>query len=410
MGDYNLLLYTPIITGKSFVDNITPIAEGWERSVKLQGGFWTGHFIVSGAIDLVRNWFYNYLNYHVEERSPTITWEGYIDRMEIDDERYPAILDVYVNGYIFKAADYYVPRDIQWPGDTTVSAWFSSLAGVLDSTIFSTGVVDYNSTGIKSLSEATATVGDDMQRLIDIGDTDLQWYRYYCTTGGKLCYEKIDLEPQYYLYSGMRRTRGIADMANYIHGEYTNPAGKRFLIIPQSEPGSIEQYGHKELKLTDSEITPETSLQIVRLNLAEKAWPWAKPESITNTNNIVNKAGENITAIKWRLQPGVIRDMGGTVSTGNIRSAADPHLTDRRDILAGSVFVSQDKLIFEALDLENANMINALRDWRRRTYYRPPVRRYGGPIWNKSTMHTRPELMSSIDFKNWLPPNWTRNW
>lgn len=77
--NYTLRLFSSIKQGQGFVADITHIAEAWQRSTRLQGGYWQGSFQVKGNLSDLQDWFYNRLGYHVEERAGgQVSWEGMI--------------------------------------------------------------------------------------------------------------------------------------------------------------------------------------------------------------------------------------------------------------------------------------------------------------------------------------------
>ena len=82
---FSLRVFTSVIdptSPKLFVDTITNKAIAWQRSERLQGGFWQGTFTLTGEEDYLLEWFSNRLGYHLEERSfGEITWEGMIYEM-----------------------------------------------------------------------------------------------------------------------------------------------------------------------------------------------------------------------------------------------------------------------------------------------------------------------------------------
>ncbi len=77
MPDYALLLSAQ--AGDVYHSDITKTALGWERSVRLQGGFWQGSFRIEDELSVLQDWFYNRLGWQVQERAGGgITWEGLI--------------------------------------------------------------------------------------------------------------------------------------------------------------------------------------------------------------------------------------------------------------------------------------------------------------------------------------------
>jgi len=82
---YSLQLMTPVIDGgTSPIVSLTDIALGWERVIHLQGGYWSGHFDILGDASELTDYFYNWLNLHIQEESGGLrTWEGRIVEMDL---------------------------------------------------------------------------------------------------------------------------------------------------------------------------------------------------------------------------------------------------------------------------------------------------------------------------------------
>jgi hypothetical protein len=83
-ADYTLLLFNSIKQGRGFQADLTTLAKSWERSIRLQGGYWQGSFDIEGEVSVLQDWFYNRLGWHVEERSHgATTWEGAVYELEL---------------------------------------------------------------------------------------------------------------------------------------------------------------------------------------------------------------------------------------------------------------------------------------------------------------------------------------
>lgn len=84
MADYILTLFSSVLAGQGFLEDITPVAKDWERSIRWNGGPWLGSFRVEAELPVLMEWFNNRLGDHVEERSGgALTWSGLIYDMEL---------------------------------------------------------------------------------------------------------------------------------------------------------------------------------------------------------------------------------------------------------------------------------------------------------------------------------------
>jgi len=84
MSDYILTLFSSVLLGQGFLEDITPRAKGWERSIRLNGGPWLGSFTLEDELPVLMEWFNNRMGDHIEERSGGgLTWSGMIYDMEL---------------------------------------------------------------------------------------------------------------------------------------------------------------------------------------------------------------------------------------------------------------------------------------------------------------------------------------
>src|SRR3990167_3301456 len=93
---FSLMLRSPVLLISNepvFVMDLTPSpdhpeqtlrAQGWRRSIRAVGGYWQGEFTLHGTPNDLSRFFYEYLGYHLEERSAGHkTWEGLVYEMEL---------------------------------------------------------------------------------------------------------------------------------------------------------------------------------------------------------------------------------------------------------------------------------------------------------------------------------------
>lgn len=107
-------------------------------------------------------------------------------------------LEVYVNGYIHRAA--WIETDSDTDGITdTIANHVESLAGKLDWVKLI--VVDANA-NLHTMSERRQTVLDALRELMDDGDDDSALWRIYVDADRTLYYRKVDFAPRYALSGG----------------------------------------------------------------------------------------------------------------------------------------------------------------------------------------------------------------
>lgn len=76
-----LSMYGPITMGTGFISGLP--ADGWRRSIRRDGGFWSGNFSIVGDFNSLASFFYNRMGAHiVEDFNGRPTWEGFIHSMD----------------------------------------------------------------------------------------------------------------------------------------------------------------------------------------------------------------------------------------------------------------------------------------------------------------------------------------
>lgn len=85
MPDYRLRLYTNALKTLAFVEDVTAIAEAYQHTIRLQGGYWRATFDLRLPLADLARWFYSHLGYHFEETSGGVkTWEGLVYEMTLN--------------------------------------------------------------------------------------------------------------------------------------------------------------------------------------------------------------------------------------------------------------------------------------------------------------------------------------
>lgn len=83
MDKPSLRLFEPVITGSGFDQDLTKKAENWSRS--WLHGPWQGSFEMYGDDQVLADFFYSRLGYHVSEKfGGNVTWEGLVYEMDLE--------------------------------------------------------------------------------------------------------------------------------------------------------------------------------------------------------------------------------------------------------------------------------------------------------------------------------------
>lgn len=84
LSNYSLMMSTPAIQGISPIMSLDGIARNWQRSIRLNGGFWTGSFEVVADPDTLVSYYESWLGNHISETSGGVpTWEGLVYELEL---------------------------------------------------------------------------------------------------------------------------------------------------------------------------------------------------------------------------------------------------------------------------------------------------------------------------------------
>lgn len=80
----SLRVSTPILSGTTAYLDVTRYMQGYRRSIRGRGGYWSGELVMTGPEVELARLFYEYLGGHFEERSSGAkTWEGMLYEMEL---------------------------------------------------------------------------------------------------------------------------------------------------------------------------------------------------------------------------------------------------------------------------------------------------------------------------------------
>lgn len=137
----------------------------------------------------------------------------------------------------------------------------------------------------------------------NLSDKFYTWLGYHVEerTGGVKTWTGLVYEMEL-SYAGVRRRRSLDLMANYVSLYYVDPARVEYQTSWASQTQSIARYGRKEeIDWLDDMTEPAAEAQRDRM-LAEMAWPWARPLSISSPGDAeltITACGYAFTA-NWR--------------------------------------------------------------------------------------------------------------
>lgn len=359
MAGYSLRLYSSIKGGASFKSDITSVAVDWRRSIRLQGGYWLGSFKVFGDLRYLQNWFYqNRMGHIVETSGNGVTWEGFVNEMELDDTGETPYLNVDCAGYIFTAQDPYVTA-----GDSTManaSAWLNAIVTTDCTDFLSVGNIRANTLQVKQETNIDQRAWDEITKIVSLGDASGNPWRFYVGLGRQVFYEQIDTSVLYYVRGGVKRRWSRLLMYNSVGGQYTDGAGEQHEITAATNDQSIAQFGTRQDRIS-ADYVDSTGAEAYRdTYLTENGWPWPRAIGSRQDINLYTTSGAKVSVSPWQVRPGVVRDLGYPV--GGQQYLA--YLDDNRDFIADEVEASSDGVSLRTWLFDDADLIEAQSEYQ----------------------------------------------
>jgi hypothetical protein len=156
---YSLTLKPSVISDIGSVSpmDLTDLAKNWTRSIRLQGGFWTGTFTVPGGKRAITA-FDTWLGAHIEERSGgAVTWEGMVYEMELS-----------TNGFVYRTS-----LDQMW---NRVRVDYDAPSGGLNETDWATNDLSISRFGTKEMVlPVLTTLPEIAERARDVYLSEYGW-------------------------------------------------------------------------------------------------------------------------------------------------------------------------------------------------------------------------------------------
>lgn len=353
MADYSLGLYSSALDGEGEIMTLTSRVQNWTRSIRLQGGYWQGHFSVFGPATTMRDWFYTYIGYHVKEISGgNKTWEGYISEMDLYDFKDPAELVVRVKGYVHTANWRFVTAEDG--SAANASDWIAAIVSA-DCEFLSAGRIEENTLQVQQVTNIDNRGWDEILRVVELGDASGNVWRFWVGNDRKVYYKQVPTQPLYYVHGGIVRRRSLDQMYNFVDGTHIDETNTIQAIASASNARSIAVYGQREEHVLDDNIDATAGEALRDRFLSEHQWP--SPRAITGSNNMVvySDIGRNMAVSKWAVQPGVYRDMQAIVSGRE----GEAWFEDRRDFLVDEVEASERGLVIKTRWIEESDLLLA---------------------------------------------------
>jgi hypothetical protein len=362
ISDYSLMLYSSAKDTKAPRGDITGMVSSWRRSIRLQGGFWTGQFTIdTEPLSVVQQIYYESLFDHFTERTGgDVTWEGFVYDMDLDDNKSAPRLDVTVCGYVF---------GMQWQivsaGDATVgdaSTWIRDIITTNADSLFVTpGRIDSNTLQVYRDTELEQYAWDEIQKITALGDANAMPWQCYVDTGQKVHYRQIPNTPQYRIVGGMKRRRSADEMFNSVVGTYTSNAGKATALTELTNASSITRYGKRQFYLALDGVTADAAAAKQAAILKESAFPRSRTVGSSDLE-LFSLSGETMLYSPWRIRPGVYRDAQYPDKMADLQ--ATDWLTNTADFVVDEVEVSDGQITLKTSYYTEADILEAQEEYR----------------------------------------------
>jgi hypothetical protein len=351
----NLVLYTSQKPGpSSFVRDITREAEGWQRSLRLNGGYWIGKYTVRGkTLEELTRMFYNELDYIVIEYvNGLVSWGGYIHEMTLNTP----------NASRIRSLDQVWNHVRVQYGSSSITAAASTQASI--DRYFQKEYIE----NVGDIDSTAATARRDTF----LKERSWPWARPQGNRGGNE--PSLDVVVCGYIFKANFKHTTTADDSTSNVGEWiddivgTDLSGTIYKGILAANATSIKK------TVTDYTRCWDLISKLVKIGDASGNLYRAyltlglrlNYEQISKTPLYYIVKGQiqsNLAAAEavnpWLVQPGVFRDMDAPVGTTEPGS----YLDDMRDMIVEEVTCGVNSgLSWQALDFSESEQLAALQD------------------------------------------------
>lgn len=357
MSYSSLRVYSPLLQGAEFIADITEQVSGYRRSIRRNGGYWLGDFLLYDEPNNLAKFFYERLGCHfVETAGGFVTWEGLIYEMEFT-----------LNGVTRRRSLDTLANHVKTTYLDTAGAAQESTAVTNDESIARFGRKEE-----MLLLDGVAQAAAEARRDTYLNENGWTWPRVV----------------------GMGLGRSDLQLTVALCG-YAHTANWRYESVGDGSTGNLSDWLRAIIE-TDCEFLQagsiaENTMQVRKeTNTPQRAWdvlldlldlgdtagnPYRlyvdnqrrvtyemvnkQPLYWLRGGTLYNSAGGTGAADPWLLKPGVIRDTSYPVR----RKEHGAWLDDARDCLIDEIEVGESGIVLKTDEFEEGDLLAAQQDY-----------------------------------------------
>jgi len=329
-----------------FALDLSPYLDRWERSIRLQGGFWIGSLQMEGDTTQLSDLHYSILGWEIEERAGgETTWEGIIYEMDL----------AAAGGTRRLSLDYLA---------NAVKAAYIDESNVAGETGWAT---DDRSIGLYGRKEEIITLDNasttNAEALRDAYLLQNAWpWPRPVRVGGRQGPAALTIRACGWVFTANWRYTttddgGTGPISDWIRSIVATDC--EFISEGKIESNSLQ------IKRALSVPTRAWDLMLQLAELGDGSWPWriwvdvgrrlyyrrldTSPSYLLREDGIHDLGGGHQAVLPYRARPGILRDAVYPVRRGG---PANPFLQDGRDLLIEEVQVRGGELILKPADFD----------------------------------------------------------
>lgn len=353
----SMRIYSPLLDGAAFIEDVSDLATGYRRSIRRQGGYWLGEFLYNNEPNKMAQFFYERLGCHfVEVSGGFTTWMGMIYEMEF------TLNGVTRRRSLDTLANYVTTTYLDTAGEVQTSA-----AATNDESIARFGRKEE-----MLLLDGYEQAAAEARRDTYLKENGWTWPRVVGLGLGRADIQ-LSIALCGYSFTANWRFESAGDGSTGNLSDWL-----RSIIQTDCEfltPGSIAE---NTLQVRKETSTPQrawdTMMELVELGdtagnpyrlyvdngrraiyepISKEPLYWLRGGELYNT------AGGTATVDPWQLKPAVIRDTSYPVR----RKELGAWLDDARDCLIDEVEVGNSGIVLKTDEFEEGDLLAAQQDY-----------------------------------------------
>ena len=346
----NVMVYSSVLAGMSFIEDISNVIDDYEHTIRLQGGYWSANWTMTRAKagdSRYTEWKTNRLWCHVIERTGiSITWEGYIGEITADDDGEKLYIVAY--GYVHTIQNKYVTASVA--GTDNADVWIELIRST-DCEFIPNSEIAVNPIQVRTASELQCW--SEMTKITSLGDSAWNIWQIGVYNDRRLYYNALNVSPRYYVRSGIQWRVDFNKLYNYVIVSYTDETG----AVQPDETGalqaSIDIYGTRQLKLNYTYLPTATATNLAQITVIQNCWPYYRAVGSAQNIQVYDSIGSNAALSPWIIQPSICRDT--SIPEGTRKYLG--WLTSANDFVVSEVVARQTGVQLRSTDYDEADTL-----------------------------------------------------